>query len=796
MPLPIERLKYGSQIRGERSVSEHIPYTCHLNRHTVATRQGHLLQVLRVEGLPFETFDQGDLNHFFHLRNELFQSLCDPRFALVYTCIRRRIPSIAPERFDNPFCDQLEEAWTSKLAEYRSFAVEHYLTVIRRPIPGAIGVIDSIRKAFSKTDPLVERQHLVDELKALHEATTALVNHLHAYGARRLQIVDREGGIPDSEPLRFLSYLINRDDRPVAVPRMEISHYLPTSRIAFGQDVAEIRGAERERVLAAILSVKEYPSGTFPGMLDTLLRSPHEFVLTQSFAFIDRQSAIKKFEHQGRRMDNTQDSAMSLRSDLMVAQDRAASGAIGFGEHHLTLMVTERTPESLADAVSELQADLLNQRIRAVREKLNLEPAFWAQLPGNFSYIARGSLISTENFGGLASFHTFPRGQASGNYWGRCATTFQTTSGTPYHFSLHQKDVGNGFVIGPIGSGKTVFSCFLLAQAQRFSPRCVYFDKDRGAELTLRAMGGTYSEIRPGRCGLGNPFALPDTPKNREFLRQLVGVLVRSNGRDAVSSRDQRIIAEAIDASYASEPYLRKLSSVQELLRGHERAGEGSLADRIAAWHGTGEHAWVFDGEPLDLEASVLGFDLTFVLSRPALRTPVLLYLFHRVDLLLDGSPTLMFIDEAWKALEDPIFAPIINDWLLTGRKRNLALWFAAQAAQHLLESRIRSALLECTASQIYFPNHRGNASEYCEGLGLSAREFEIVRRSDAASRIFLIKHGLDSVVASLNLDGMDDLIAILSGRESTVKLLDQIRKEVGDDPKDWMPIFHERRDR
>jgi ABC-type transporter Mla maintaining outer membrane lipid asymmetry ATPase subunit MlaF len=39
-------------------------------------------------------------------------------------------------------------------------------------------------------------------------------------------------------------------------------------------------------------------------------------------------------------------------------------------------------------------------------------------------------------------------------------------------------------VIGPSGSGKTVVLNFLLAQARRFDPRIVFFDKDRGASCS------------------------------------------------------------------------------------------------------------------------------------------------------------------------------------------------------------------------------------------------------------------------------------------------------------------------
>ena len=55
-------------------------------------------------------------------------------------------------------------------------------------------------------------------------------------------------------------------------------------------------------------------------------------------------------------------------------------------------------------------------------------------------------------------------------------------------------------------------------------------------------------------------------------------------------------------------------------------------------------------------------------------------------------------------------------------------------------------------------------------------------------SRCFLVKHGADAVVARLNLNGHEELLTVLSGRERTVRRLDDLRAEVGDDPANWLP--------
>ncbi len=132
--------------------------------------------------------------------------------------------------------------------------------------------------------------------------------------------------------------------------------------------------------------------------------------------------------------------------------------------------------------MAEVQSALAETAAIAVREDVNLEPAFWAQFPGNFGLIARKAMISTANFASLASFHNHPTGQSSDTHWGGPITVLETTSFGPYHFNFHSGDLGNFTIIGPSGSGKTALLAFLLAQAERLQPRIAYFDKDRGAE--------------------------------------------------------------------------------------------------------------------------------------------------------------------------------------------------------------------------------------------------------------------------------------------------------------------------
>jgi type IV secretion system protein VirB4 len=139
------------------------------------------------------------------------------------------------------------------------------------------------------------------------------------------------------------------------------------------------------------------------------------------------------------------------------------------------------------------------------------------------------------------------------------------------------------------------------------------------------------------------------------------------------------------------------------------------------------------------------------------------------------------------------VFVRRIKDWEKTIRKRNGIVGFATQSAQDALESRIASAIIEQAATQIFMANPKARAADYIDGFGLTSHEFDLVRTLPDSAHCFLIKHGTESVVARLNLSGERELLTILSGRERTVRLLDELRIKHGDSPDAWLEPLLER---
>lgn len=791
----------------DAGASEHIPYIRHADPWTLQTRSGELIQILQLEGKSFDTEDARELDRLKASRNTLLRALAGGDYALWQHLIRRRIEPSLPGGLPAGFARDLDRDWFSRVRRQRLYVNDLYLSIVRRAPAGPIGLGHRLRHAVSpKHDQAVETDEHRAALKALHQQSENLLAKLAPYGARRLGTVETSFGLC-SELLRLVVHLLTSRDRPVLLPQASLDRFLGSTVPAapldahvscatdfLGGEAFEMRGPGWSRY-GAMLAIKDYGPQTWAGMLDALFTLPMEAVVTQSFAFIGRYASLEALARQARIMENIADPALSQIDEIEQARDDLASGRLVYGSHHFSVMPLVERSEDLDRACNEVDKRLTDLGLITVRESGGaMELARWAQLPGNFGCIARPAPISSQNFAAFASLHNYAYGKPAGNHWGPAITVLETVSGTPYFFNFHDGDNGNTVIVGASGSGKTLLACFLLSQALRTGARLIYFDKDRGADLFIRAVGGRYSLIRPGHASGFNPLRLPDSPSTRAFLADWLGLLMTARG-EPLSAAESVLLRSAIDDSFKLPEAERRLAVIAAFV---PRISAGGLAERLRPWHGDDQYAWLFDHEEdrLSLDERVMGFDLTEVLSDPVMRVPALYYLLQRVDrVLASGKPTIIVIDEGWAALADPVFSNLVENWARTLRKRGGMVLFASQSPESITRNPVGGVILSQSPTHIFMPSPNSDAAAYA-GYNLTERELELILTLDRESRCFLVKHGRHSVIARLDLSGMGDAIALLSSRQETVELLDQVLAETGEDPARWIPEFQQRRKR
>ena len=777
--------------KGEISAGHFIPYKCHWNSNTIITFNEELVRVIKIKGFAFETADDVDIDLKKNSRNNLLKGMASGNFSLYFHTIRRKEKSFPDGEMPDIFCERVNQEWANKHSDDKCFINEHYFTIIRGADKSGVAVLENLAKKFQhRTDKSSWENYMREAFDELDEMTERILNGFSNYGAELLDIVDNEECIT-SEVLEFLSRIINCGySQPFTIPLGNINKHLPLCRLYFGSKSIEVYSPVGIKY-AGIVSIKEYRPSTNAGAFDGFMQMPFELIISQSFSYINRMIAISSMQLQQRRLIQSEDVAVSQIQEIDQALDSAMSGEFAFGMHHMTVLCIEDSAKALESALSLAVVELSNVGITGVREKMNMEPAFWAQLPGNKEFMARRSVINTFNIAAFASFHNYPSGKRKGNHWGDAVTVLNTVSGTPYFFSFHVRDVGHTMIIGPTGAGKTVLLTFLCAQAQKFKGRLFFFDKDRGAEIFVRAIHGRYMTPTASKVSGFNPFQLDDTSENRSFLIDFMKALVKIGDTPLLAHEIDRI-NEAVNSNFKLPKKERRLRNLAPFMG---LSGPGTLAGRLEMWHSRGSHAKLFDNEEdlIDFtQAKTFGIEMGPILQDKYAIAPVLLYLFHRIQSALTGEPTMIVLDEAWALIDNPVFAPKIKDWLKVLRKLNTMVVFATQSVEDAAKSSISDTLVQQTATQIFLPNLKAT-STYREVFMLTEREFLLVKTTDPSSRFFLIKQDNDGVIARVDLSGMDEIVRVLSARADTIRLLDKIIDEVGDDPGDWLPIYYAR---
>ena len=796
-------------IRREMPASRHIPYTAHVAPEVIVTRQGGYLQTFRLSGASFESADDETLNNWHERLNVTWRNIASPNVALWANLIRRRDTPIVVPAAGSGFADRLAQRYQERLSGETLMVNELYLTLLYRPVTGAAPTL--LSRFMSKERAGQSGADGADALEACGKLRQTVAASLARYEPEVLKVYELNDR-RYSALLEFLSLLLNGESQRVPLPRSPLNAMLATSRVLFGSETIEYRTATRTH-FGAVLGIKEYPTPTVVGMYDGLLSAPFSYVLTQSFTFLNKATGQGLLQRQHARMANAGDFAVTQAGELIDALDALTSNDFCMGDHHFTLQVLsdpadpeDRRLARLNDHVALARALLADTGMTVAREDLALEAAFWAQLPGNFADRPRKAPITSRNFAAMVSFHNYPCGRAIGNHWGDALALLMTSSRSPYYFSLHatdpkdpdggsRKDTGHTFVCGPTGSGKTVFVGFMLAMLSRQGVTQVVFDKDRGLEILVRALGGTYLPLKNGVPTGFNPLQLDPTPANIEFLKIWLRSLVR--GTMSLTVREEGDLDHALRGTLALEPAARRLSRLIEFTDATRSEG---IHARLARWCESmrGDYAWTFDN-PTDTltcefaHTALVGADVTEFLDNEVTRAPVTLYLFHVIRTLLDGRRFVCWADEFSRLLADPTFEQFAKDGLKVWRKLNGVLCAATQSPSDALSSGISRTIIEQTPTKILFPNSDANASEYIEGFGLSEREFKLLKEQlEPGSRMFLVKQGHYSVVCQLDLKGFDTALAVISGRASSVERLYSIMDQVGTDPANWLPLFEQ----
>ena len=796
----------------DTSIGEFIPLSTHVSPTVVKTTGGDFLIVWHLGGLPFVGREEWEIEHRHNTFNRMLQTLRAPDFvnlAFWVHDVRRRGRVKNQSKFDQAFNQDMSDAYFDALSSQKIMQNELYLTMLYRPIVTGKKLVEKSTKTSQLQSEQDQAIGKVMELAGNVEAV------LKDYSPYRLGMYEASNGVVFSEVLEFFGYLLNRIEEPVPVLQAPVHSYLPVSRHMFSDKTGDfiINTPTGVNHFGAILNIKEFTEGTYPGILNGLKYLDFDYVVTHSFSPMGRQDALKVLDRTKGMMISSGDKAVSQIIELDHAMDQLASGNFVLGEYHFTLSLYADSQEKLSQNIATARAELSNAGFVSVKEDLAVVSSFYSQFPGNWKYRTRLANISSLNFLGLSPLHNFASGKKENNPWGECVTTLQTTNGQPYYFNFHathpaenslgEKAIANTMVIGKSGTGKTALINFLLSQVQKLkpSPTIFFFDKDRGAEIFVRACGGNYLALENGHPTGFNPFHCERNEANVQFLADLIKVLA---SKTTYTAREEEDIFRAVENMLDTPMHLRNMTNFQKSL---PNMGDDGLFSRIRKWTAGNSLGWVFDNpvDTIDLQkANIIGFDYTDIIDNPEVRVPVINYLLHRLEALIDGRPLIYVMDEFWKILDGKGgLKEFAKNKQKTIRKQNGLGIFATQSPEDALASDIAAALIEQTATMILLPNPNASRDDYINGLKLTESEYQVVVSLDERSRCFLVKQGHAASVCQLNLRGMDDALAVISASTDNIEIMHQVLRSQAENigvtpddlaPEQWLGHFYANR--
>lgn len=782
------------------------PYACHVDSHTILTKNGELLQTLKVVGFTYEDITKKEENLRDVIREALQESLHSTDYALWIHTIRRKASLQPGGEYPHDFSRLMNGFWNEHKDWEHQYVNEVYVTIVKE---GETAKMTQPHYFFQSMVPILERRRrwkFLEKAKAeLYETVDKIHERLSGFGARKLGLYEKEGAVY-SELLTFINKLVTLEDRPMLLPNMGLDDYLTSQEVTFGYNAMEVREPDGRRRFGAILSVKEYrelPTDS----IDLLLQTQAEFIISQSMDFINAKKALADYKKQAEIFSLSGEEDLPRLTGLADVLASDVKTSVDFGEQQISILILGDSVKEMENSVQSVVRSLNGIGIIAMREDIKFEEAYWAQLPGNFEFLRRLRSIAASRIGGFANISNYPAGLSNGSIWGAPVTVFHTAAQTPYFFNFHVGNNGHTSIVGPEGAGKTVLMNFLVSEAQKFNPRLYYFDQGRGAEIFLRAIEsqhyfierreehGVIEQERPSfhRLPRMNPLSLEDTPSNRSFLLTWLDTLLRADKfyRPEMSEEFWPHFERALDHVFALPQAERSIVPLIDFLKDNSPA----VATKMYGWYKSGEFSRWFDHTEDDLDVSnhrKIGFELGALMQTPQAAPAVVAYLLHRVVEQLNGEPAIIVLDEAWQILDSPAFSSRLASWLEMLRSKNAVVIFATEKAEEVLTSPLSAEIMQQVATQIYMPNGQADKNEYERIFGLTPIETEYLSKMNLRRRQFLLKRGQQSIIAELDLRPLHIQVPILSADEVMVNAATKIISEQGLEPKNWLFHFYE----
>jgi len=751
-----------------------------IDEHAFLTKTGDLGVILEVRGVDYECLDGATLDGLTK-RLESALKLFDERYRVYQYLFKRNNETIPYKLYGSPVVDaaiQNRIAYLASKAD-KLFSLSIFYVVLFegfRPSSRLSNVLHEFPahpgRAFGKLiGSSSTKKQVVLMTAEISKTQAALLQKIESF---ILQVSDflPVHLLDKQEAFRVLKKTLNF--APLKLEQAKLKHdtfmdyYLCESHLECHRGYLRL-----DDYYVKVLTLKEPSAQSFPLILQRLLGVEANYYVVTEWTKEDSGKMRRLIQAKRRHFHNTKHSFFSqvnlndapqrdvLTDDSKESQVRELGDAVQqielhgnyFGQFSLTVVIYDLDLAKVDRACAEFYKVFSVHDAQLYEEKYNLLNAFLAAVPGNYAFNLRYLYLLNTNYADFSFLFTLHCGEPRNRQLREeYLAVLETNHHTPYFLNLHYRDVAHTMILGRTGAGKSFLLNFLITNLQKYAPYTFIFDLGGSFESLTRLFGGSYAQVGLESEGFKiNPFSLPPTKENLDFLALFLKVLMQGSGAADLDPTTERDVYHQIENLYAVDPALRTLSVLSNIL-GH------GMAERLAKWTRGGQFGFLFDNTNDTVSFSRFQcFDFQKMTQYPELLEPLLFYILHRANAVIadtEITPAFkaFFIDEAWVFLKNPSIQRYVVEALKTWRKHNAAMVLSTQSLDELRRSDILDVIIESCATKIFLANPDMDRDLYRRQFHLNENEVELIAGLIPKQQ-FLIKTPELAKVANLTVD-------------------------------------------
>ena len=783
-------LKEYSEEKGK--LSSYVPWICLIDKGVVLNKNGTLQKTLKYRGYDLDSSTVYELKNINAKLNDVIKRL-GQGWSLNVEARRRKCTDYIEAKNEILAIDIIEKERKLNFLENEHFESEYYLTIVQL-IP-----TDNSKKVGEIFLEYAKKSEILD--KTLENFNKEFKKILNLFKEIFLEVTE----LDDEETYTYLHSCVSTKTDKVVVPEIPyaMANYLCDSDLVGGLK-PKLRGKE-----IRCISIQGFPNYTVPGFFDVLNRLNISYRWITRFLILSKLEALSKMERKyknifsqrlslfqrvyaeltGEKEENSRklnEDALNKANEVRTQIALTTGDYVSQGFYTCTLIVDGDSIDEVEERVDVISKTINNMGFITIEESINSVEAFLGSIPGNITNNIRMPILNTITLSHLLPVSSVWGGDSWNKHLNAPPLIYTKTKGsTPFRFNIHIEDIGHSAIVGPTGYGKSVLLGLIASSFIKYKDSRVYFfDKDASSRVLTYAVGGEFHDLGNDELSF-QPLANIEIVEEKEWAYGwILEILEQENIK--VSPTQKEKIWKALDNLAKTPIEFRTISNFYTSVNDRE------IKEALIPYKIGGALGKYFDSDKDTLNFSRWQvFEMNQVINNKKGITPLLSYIFRRIENSLDGNPCIIILDECWMFFDNPIFAAKIREWLKVLRKKNCSVIFATQELGDILNSKLFTTVLDACQTKVFLPNPNAFADNYIpiyQKFGLNKTEIEIISKatkkkeyyykSTKGSRLF----ELDLKEKTLSLIASSDL-----AKQNKAKELKEIYRDANDFTREWL---------